>query len=94
MQLIRAYCSWWWLILEVETPDIGKYLYYLSVQGGLELPGSVRTPVDDGWYMRIFIPLISAYCNSWRLVLEVKIPGIIIYLYHKSMRTATDDALY
>ena len=25
--LISAQCSWWWLKLEEETPDIGIYLY-------------------------------------------------------------------
>ena len=28
--LITAYCSWRWLILEVETPDIGIYIYTIN----------------------------------------------------------------
>ena len=25
IRLLSAYCSWWWLILEVKTPEIGIY---------------------------------------------------------------------
>lgn len=30
--LISAYCSWGWLILEVETSDKGVYVYHWSVR--------------------------------------------------------------
>ena len=55
MSLIRAYCSWWWLISEVEMPSIDTYLYIWSVP----------TSVDDDLYVIFYFNEILL-CENWR----------------------------
>ena len=70
--LISAYCSWWWRILEVETPNIDIYLYHYQCVLQLMM---IYIRSRSVWPRYIFIPLISAYCSWWCLILAY------VYMY-------------
>ena len=52
--LISAHCNWYWLILEVETPNTGIYSYH----------GSVRLAVTDDIDHSV-LKLMMTYIGSW-----------------------------
>ena len=81
--LINAYCSWCWLVLEVETPDQSVLQLMLTF---------IRS--QNAWHRYIFIPMISVYCSWWWFILEVEMPDMGIYLCLWLVRTAADDDLY
>ena len=79
LPLISAYWNWWWLVLKFKTSyEVNIYTINQSV---LQLMMNYIWS-RSAWYRYTLIPLISAYCIWWWLMLEAKTFDIAMYLYH------------